>query len=182
MKKKLLALLLAASMVLALGACGNDSADGDANSPAPSGSTPAQTDSQGSGDTAGIPAADLKVGLVMIGEENDNGYNYNHMVGMEEAFQACGLDEDTQLVVKRNVGEDASCTTAIQECIEAGCQIIFCNSFGHEQFMIPLAQEYPEIQFCHATGYQAAGTENTNDHNYFTKFLRPATWPASPPA
>ena len=107
----------------------------------------------------------------MIGEENDNGYNYNHMVGMEEAFEACGLDEDTQLVVKRNVGEDASCTTAIQECIEAGCQIIFCNSFGHEQFMIPLAQEYPEIQFCHATGYQAAGTENTNDHNYFTKIF-----------
>lgn len=164
MKKKLLAMLLAASMVLALGACGNDSTGGGSNSPAPSGS-------QSGGETAGIAAADLKVGLVMIGEENDNGYNYNHMVGMEEAFEACGLDESTQLVVKRNVGEDASCTTAIQECIEAGCQIIFCNSFGHEQFMVPLAQEYPEIQFCHATGYQAAGTENTNDHNYFTKIF-----------
>ena len=92
-------------------------------------------------------------------------------MGMEEALANCGLSKD-QLVIKRNVGEDAGCTTAIQECIDAGAQIIFCNSFGHEQFMIPLAEENPDIQFCHATGYQASQTENTNDHNYFTKIFR----------
>ena len=37
--------------------------------------------------------------------------------------------------------------------------------------MIPLAEENPDIQFCHATGYQASQTENTNDHNYFTKIF-----------
>lgn len=169
MKKKLLSLLLAGTMVLALAACGGNGAAPSASakpSEAPSAAPSESTAPEGKG----VAAADLKIGLVMIGEENDNGYNYNHMEGMKEALQNTGLNE-SQLVVKRNVGEDAGCTTAIQECIDAGCQIIFCNSFGHEQFMIPLAEEYPDIQFCHATGYQAAGTENTNDHNYFTKIF-----------
>lgn len=155
MKKRLLALLLAGAMMFALASCGDKPVEGSKD-PAPAG--------------GGIAAADLKIGLVMIGEESDNGYNYNHMVGMEEALENCGLSKD-QLILKINVGEDASCTTAIQECIDGGAQIIFCNSFGHEQFMIPLAEENPDIQFCHATGYQAAGTENTNDHNYFTKIF-----------
>lgn len=178
MKKRLLALLLAGAMVFALAACGDKPSEGG-QSPAPGtdsstpATTPATPDDAGQSPTpsgAGIAAADLKIGLVMIGEENDNGYNYNHMVGMEEALANCGLSKD-QLVIKRNVGEDAGCTTAIQECIDAGAQIIFCNSFGHEQFMIPLAEENPDIQFCHATGYQASQTENTNDHNYFTKIF-----------
>lgn len=156
MKKKLLALLLSCAMMFALVSC------------APAGEAPKEPGA--TGDRAPVAAADLKIGLVMIGEENDNGYNYNHMVGMREGLEANGLTE-ANLILKRNVMEDASCTTAIQECIDGGAQIIFCNSFGHEQFMIPLAEEYPDIEFAHATGYQAALSENGNDHNYFTKIF-----------
>ena len=40
----------------------------------------------------------------MIGEgRTTTVYNYNHMVGMEEALANCGLSKD-QLVIKRNVG------------------------------------------------------------------------------
>ena len=34
--------------------------------------------------------------------------------------------------------------------------------------MIEAAREYPEIEFCHATGYQAATCGLDNVHNYFT--------------
>lgn len=152
MKKRILALLLAGAMALSLAACSSGEEKKEAGARAP------------------IAKEDLKIGMVMIGEENDNGYNYNHVVGIKEMQEALGVSDD-QIIYKPNVGEDSGCTTAIQECIDAGAQIIFCNSFGHEQFMIPLAAEHPDIEFCHATGYQAAGTENKNDHNYFTKIF-----------
>lgn len=169
MKKRILAMLLAGVMTLGLAACSGGTADTKAPSTQPVEGGDTTTGDAPAGRTP-IAKEDLKIGMIMIGEENDNGYNYNHVVGMQEMQEALGIADD-QIVYKTNIGEDASCSTAIEECIEAGCQIIFCNSFGHEAFMSPIAAEHPEIEFCHATGYQAAGTENTNDHNYFTKIF-----------
>ncbi len=44
----------------------------------------------------------------------------------------------------------------------------FANSFGHETYILEAAGEYPDVQFCHATGYQAARSGLDNMHNYFT--------------
>ena len=38
------------------------------------------------------------------------------------------------------------------ELADAGCNIIFADSFGHEDYMIEAAKKYPDVQFCHATG------------------------------
>ena len=51
---------------------------------------------------------------------------------------------------------------------DQGCQIIFANSFGHETYILEAAGEYPDVQFCHATGTQAASSGLSNMHNYFT--------------
>jgi basic membrane protein A len=51
--------------------------------------------------------------------------------------------------------------------VDQGCNIIFATSFGHESYLMQVAAEYPEIQFCHATGYQAASSGLSNFHNYF---------------
>lgn len=158
MKKRILALLLAGVMALGLAACG-----GDATEPA---------DDQGSEttETAGIPSADLKVGLILIGEAAD-AYNKNHIDGMQAACKKLGLDYDTQVVVKPNVGEDSTCADAIGELLDAGCQAIFADSFGHEQYMVEAAPDFPDVQFCHATGYQGAGDDLDNTHNYFAKIF-----------
>ncbi len=114
----------------------------------------------------GVPASDLKVGFIFIGDENE-GYTANHYAGAQEMVQALGLSED-QVIVKWNVPEDETCEDAAIDLADAGCQIIFGNSFGFESYMMNAAKEYPQVQFCHATGYQAAGSGLANFHNFFT--------------
>ena len=154
MKKRILALLMAMMMMVALAACGggntNDGEDGEAG-----------------GEVAGITAENLKIGLILIGDEAD-AYNYNHIEGMEEAMHNLGLN-DSQLMIKANVAENADCETAALELVEAGCQVIFSNSFGHEQYMVKVAEDYPEVQFSSATGFQSAIDDLDNTHNYFAR-------------
>ena len=74
----------------------------------------------------------------------------------------------THLIInKYNVPEDAECDTALRELVDAGCNIIFATSFGFEDYVKEVAAEYPEVQFCHATGYQASDAGLDNMHNYF---------------
>ncbi len=51
---------------------------------------------------------------------------------------------------------------------EQGCDVIFANSFGQETYVFLAAEEYPEIEFSHATGTQAGSTGLKNTHSFFT--------------
>ena len=113
----------------------------------------------------GIAKEDLKVGVIYIGDENQ-GYTAAHMKGIDEMEEKLGLD-DSQIIEKTLIGEDEGCYDAAADLAEQGGQIIFANSFGHETYILEAAGEYPEVQFCHATGYQAASSGLSNMHNYF---------------
>lgn len=156
MKKRLFALALALLMVVGLAACGSKKDSGG-------------TEKDGDKASAGVPKEDLKMGLILIGDEAD-AYNMNHIVGMKVAMKKLGLAEN-QLVVKANVSENADCETAILELVEAKCNIIFSNSFGHEQYIVKVAPDYPDIQFCAATGLQSAQDGQDNTHNYFARIF-----------
>lgn len=109
----------------------------------------------------------FKVGVILVGDENE-GYTYAHMEGIEAARVACGLEKD-QIIYKYNIGENEACHQAAVDLVEQGCKIIFANSFGHESFLIQAAKEYPDVLFCHATGQTAAKqTDLKNIFNYFT--------------
>ena len=114
----------------------------------------------------GIAKEDLKVGAIYIGDENE-GYTAAHMKGIDEMEEKLGLD-DSQIIEKTLIGEDEGCYDAAADLADQGCQIIFANSFGHETYILEAAGEYPEVQFCHATGTQAASSGLSNMHNYFT--------------
>ena len=155
--KKALSILLAMGMTVGMVAGCGDTAD---NSSAAA-STEAGTD----GTQAAASAADIKVGVIYIGDENE-GYTAAHMAGIDEMAANLGLSDD-QIIEKTTIPEDEKAYDAAVDLAEQGCDIIFATSFGHETYILQAAQEYPDIQFCHATGFKAAGSGLANMHNYF---------------
>jgi len=107
----------------------------------------------------------VKVGIIYIGDENE-GYSEAHMHGIKEMMNTLGLSTD-QVIEKTNIKEDESSYDAAVDLAEQGCNIIFANSFGMEDYMIQAAKEYPEIQFAHASGGKAKSSGLPNMHNYF---------------
>ncbi|OJU09475.1 MAG: BMP family ABC transporter substrate-binding protein, partial [Clostridiales bacterium 43-6] len=89
------------------------------------------------------------------------------MKGIQEMKTKLGLS-DSQIIEKTHIKEDQSCYEAAADLADQGCTIIFANSFGHEKFMMQAAKEFPNVQFCHATGFQAKSSGIANMHNYFT--------------
>ena len=114
----------------------------------------------------GKDLSEIKVGAIYIGDENE-GYTEAHMKGIKNMMENLGLSAD-QVIEKTNIPEDESCYDAAVDLADSGCDIIFANSFGHETFIMQAAEEYPDVQFCHATGYQAALSGLPNMHNFFT--------------
>ncbi len=167
MKKRVLALLLALTMTLALAACGSNGDDGKDKTDAP----PVDTQQSAGGDEQSDAPAErksVKVGLICIGDENDQGYTYNFIRGKEaatEALAASGID--VEWVVKWNIGEDTGCEDANIELAEEGCQLIINNSFGFEPFMLKVAPDYPEIEFIACTNQASWGDDLDNTHNAF---------------
>ena len=157
--KKALSILLAMGMTVGMVAGCGDTAD---NSSAADNSAAASTEA---GTQAAASAADIKVGVIYIGDENE-GYTAAHMAGIDEMAANLGLSDD-QIIEKTTIPEDESCYDAAVDLADQGCNIIFATSFGHETYILQAAQEYPDIQFCHATGYQAASSGLSNMHNYF---------------
>ena len=68
---------------------------------------------------------------------------------------------------KTNIPESSACYEAAAELVDAGCSLVFADSFGHEDFMIQAAKEFPEVTFCHATGTKAHTEKLANYQNAF---------------
>lgn len=154
--KKILALLLAALMVFGLAACGG-AEDKNTMSESP------------------LPAAELvvdyevkddfKIGFICLHDEKST-YDKNFLDAADEMIKAVGLTNE-QYIIKTNIPEGKECYEAAADLVDQGCDIIFANSFGHEDFMLQAAKEFPEVQFCHATGYKAHLENVANYHNAF---------------
>ncbi len=107
----------------------------------------------------------FKVGFIFLHDENST-YDKNFIDAANEAATALGLTKD-QVIMRVNVPEGPECYQAAAELVDAGCDLVFADSFGHEDFMIQAAEEFPEVQFCHATGTKAHTKKLSNFHNAF---------------
>ena len=165
--KKIIALLLALVMVFALVACA-------AKTDAPAEETKTETAAtetateEKTEEATEEPAAetaapaDFKVGFIMLHDENST-YDLNFINGAKEAAEALGVE----YVIKTNVPEGQECYDAAADLADAGCNIVFADSFGHEDYMIQAAKEFPDVQFCHSTGTKAHTENLANYHNAF---------------
>ena len=146
--KKFLALIIALVMALSLVACGEK-----------------KDDTQGNGDSDAT-AAKVKVGFITLHDENST-YDKNFIDAAKEACANLGLVENEDYFIKTNVGETEQCAEVAADLVDAGCNIIFADSFGHEPYMIEVAKANPEVQFCHSTGTRAHTEGLANYHNAF---------------
>ena len=146
--KKFLAMLLALVMALSLVACGEkkDPTGDDTKNP-----------DEGS---------KVKVGFITLHDENST-YDKNFIDAAKEACANLGLVENEDFFIKTNVGETEQCAEVAADLVDAGCNIIFADSFGHEPYMIEVAKANPEVQFCHSTGTRAHTEGLANYHNAF---------------
>ncbi len=135
--KKLLAILLAAAMIFCLAGCGSE----DTNS-----------------------NTDIKVGLICLHGDAST-YDKNFIDAFKEACANKGLTEDNYTIVT-DIAEDTACYDQAADLAET-CDLIFADSFGHEAYMIQAAKEFPEVEFCHATGVKAHTEGIANYHNAF---------------
>ena len=113
----------------------------------------------------GGESADFKVGFICLHDEKST-YDLNFLNGVDEVKAALGLKDD-QVIVMPNIPEGDECYQAAADLVDQGCDIIFANSFGHEDFMIKAAKEFTNVQFCHATGTKAHVENLPNYHNAF---------------
>ena len=104
----------------------------------------------------------MKVGFICLHDENST-YDLNFINGAKEACEELGLEPQ----IRTNVPEGQECYDAAAELADAGCGIVFADSFGHEDYMIQAAQEYTDVQFCHSTGTKAHTVNLPNYHNAF---------------
>ena len=157
MKKKLLGLLVGVAIMGGiLAGCGSSGSSTEAETSA---ETEAAAEAEG---TEGTALSELKAGFIFLHDENST-YDLNFMNAAKAACEKLGVE----MVSKTNIPEGQECYEAACELADAGCDFVFADSFGHEDYMIEAAKEYPEEQFCHATGTKAHTEGLDNFHNAF---------------
>ena len=159
MKKsiKIVSLILALALVFAFAGC-KKTGDGDSTT---AGTTLAEGQS-----FAPIAKDKIKVGVVHItGKDDTSGYTYAHQKGILEMAEALGLKSE-QILVRDNVNDsDVEATkAALQDLVDAGCDVIFATSYNYMDAVEEYAEKYPDIIFSHCSGYKSNGK---NFNNYF---------------
>ena len=145
--KRIIAVLLAVVFVCgALAACGGNNAN----------------TSKATADETKAAKTDFKAGFIFLHDENST-YDLNFINAAKAACENLGVE----CIIKTNVPESNECKDAALDLADQGCGLVFADSFGHEDFMIAAAKEFPKVQFCHATGTKAHTEKLDNYHNAF---------------
>lgn len=127
----------------------------------------ATTFAQGASETSDLSADQtLKVGVIYVSAPGDFGYSYMHDQGTIAAENYFG--DKIEVIRMDNVPENEECERAIENLIDAGCKIIFANSYNYQEYMLNEAKIHPDVYFEHCSGYLS----NENMSNYFGRMYQ----------
>ena len=160
--KKFLALFLAAVLCLSLAACGAKDNNAQSNNDDQQNNQQQGSDTPSTGDENVSTGNAVKVGFIFLHDENST-YDLNFINAAKLACEELGVDYMT----KTNIPEGQECYEAAMDLVDNGCNVVFADSFGHEDYMIQAAKKCPDVQFCHATGTRAHTEGLDNFHNAF---------------
>ncbi len=93
----------------------------------------------------------VNVGFILIGDESTS-YSANFIKAIDALVMQYG--ERISVNVMSNV-TDEDADRAIRELCDMGCDIVFTNSYDYQFAAKAIAAEYPDVQFCQATGDNA---------------------------
>lgn len=85
-----------------------------------------------------------KIGVIITGSINDDGWNGMHYQGVSYACEQLGAE----LLVKENVPEGTGrCAEAVQELVAEGAEMIILSSYAYPEEVKDVVRQYPEIVF-----------------------------------
>lgn len=162
--KKITAMLLCLAMLFAFAGCGSKNTGSDSSNAKKGVSEEILPRLEVTSEVT-VPD-DFKIGMICLHDENST-YDNNFIQALKSVQKGLGL-KDEQVIIVTGIGEDNNCyNTAVDLAKNKGCKIVFADSFGHESFLKQAAAEFPNVQFCHATGTSAKKAGIANFHNAF---------------
>ncbi|MEM8657142.1 MAG: BMP family ABC transporter substrate-binding protein [Pseudomonadota bacterium] len=117
----------------------------------------------------GVALADghepVKVGFIYVGPVGDYGWSYEHDQGRLAVEAEFGDKVETTFLESVQEGPDAE--RAIRQLAQSGHDLIFTTSFGYMNPTIKVAEQFPDVKFEHATGYQRADNVSTYSGRFY---------------
>ena len=112
-----------------------------------------------------VLADQKKVGFIYIGPPGDHGWTYMHDQGRQYMEDKLG-DKVTSTYIE-NVPENADAVRAIRKLAESGHDLIFTTSFNYMDQTMEVANDFPDINFEHATGYKRSDNISTYSGRFY---------------
>ena len=108
---------------------------------------------------------EVKAALIAL-HGTSSTYDKNFIEAFEIACKNKGLKEENYTIIT-DIPEGTKCYDEAANFADEGYDVIFADSFGHEAYMLQAAKEFPDVQFCHATGTKAHTENVANFQNAF---------------
>ena len=89
-----------------------------------------------------------KIGVLMNGSFEDRSYTQAQYDGLTGAVRDTGI----RLVAQDNVPVDDAFPGRVKNLIASGCEIIVCDNYMYDPYLIDLAAENPGVSFINASG------------------------------